>query len=115
VSAAEAGYRLFDTAYAYGNEEGVGRGLRRAVCRARSCPHDQAQRPSGTASRRCRTGGPPPRKRLDVDYIDLFMIHWPLPRQDGYVDAVRGLAKLLGTAACARSAPPTSSPRTSTA
>jgi 2,5-diketo-D-gluconate reductase A len=34
-------------------------------------------------------------KRLGVDYIDLFLIHWPLPRQDRYVDAVRGLAKLL--------------------
>jgi 2,5-diketo-D-gluconate reductase A len=36
-----------------------------------------------------------PVARLGVDYIDLFLIHWPLPRQDRYVDAVRGLAKLL--------------------
>ena len=35
--ALEAGYRHVDTAAAYGNEEGVGRGCGRAGCRARRC------------------------------------------------------------------------------
>jgi 2,5-diketo-D-gluconate reductase A len=95
AQAVEAGYRLVDTAYAYGNEEGVGRGLR-----ASGLPREElfvttklngewhgydAVQESFAASA----------ERLGVDYVDLYLIHWPLPRQDRYVDAVRGLAKLL--------------------
>ena len=34
-------------------------------------------------------------EKLGVDYIDLFLIHWPNPRQDRYVDAFSGLVELL--------------------
>jgi 2,5-diketo-D-gluconate reductase A len=95
VAAVEAGYRLFDTAYAYGNEEGVGRGVR-----ACGIPREQLFITS-------KLNGPwhgyegvqeawaGSVERLGFDYVDLFLIHWPLPAQDRYVDAVRGLAKLL--------------------
>lgn len=95
VSAVEAGYRLFDTAYAYANEEGVGRGMR-----ASGLPREElfvttklnGQWHGVEAAQDAWAGSA---QRLGVDYIDLFLIHWPLPRQDRYVDAVRGLAKLL--------------------
>jgi 2,5-diketo-D-gluconate reductase A len=95
VSAVEAGYRLFDTAYAYGNEEGVGRGMR-----ASGLPREElfvttklnGQWHGVEAAQDAWAGSA---QRLGVDYIDLFLIHWPLPRQDRYVDAVRGLATLL--------------------
>jgi 2,5-diketo-D-gluconate reductase A len=95
VSAAEAGYRLFDTAYAYGNEEGVGRGLR-----ACGVPREElflTTKLNGEwhGIEGVQDAWTAATKRLGVDYIDLFMIHWPLPRKDRYVDAVRGLAKLL--------------------
>ncbi|MGD0980755.1 MAG: aldo/keto reductase [Solirubrobacteraceae bacterium] len=95
VAAVEAGYRLFDTAYAYGNEEGVGAGVR-----ACGIPREQLFITS-------KLNGPwhgyegvqeawaGSVERLGFDYVDLFLIHWPLPAQDRYVDAVRGLAKLL--------------------
>jgi 2,5-diketo-D-gluconate reductase A len=95
VTAAEAGYRLFDTAYAYGNEEGVGRGLR-----ACGVPREElfvTTKLNGEwhGIEGAQEAWVASTKRLGVDYIDLFLIHWPLPRQDRYVDAVRGLAKLL--------------------
>jgi 2,5-diketo-D-gluconate reductase A len=95
AQAAEAGYRLFDTAYAYGNEEGVGRGLR-----ASGVPREelfvttklngewhgyQAAQEAFQASA----------DRLGLDYVDMYLIHWPLPQQDAYVEAWKGLAKLL--------------------
>jgi 2,5-diketo-D-gluconate reductase A len=92
---AEIGYRLFDTAYAYGNEEGVGRGL--AAC---GVPREDLFVTTKLNGEWHGVDGvqeawADSTKRLGVDYIDLFLIHWPLPRQDRYVDAVRGLAKLL--------------------
>jgi 2,5-diketo-D-gluconate reductase A len=95
VTAAEAGYRLFDTAYAYGNEEGVGRGLR-----ACGVPREElfvTTKLNGEwhGVEGAQEAWAASTKRLGVDYIDLFLIHWPLPRQDRFVDAVRGLAKLL--------------------
>jgi 2,5-diketo-D-gluconate reductase A len=95
VDGVAAGYRLFDTAYAYGNEQGVGKGLR-----ACGLPREElfiTTKLNGAwhgyeAAQEAWADGA---RRLDVDYIDLLLIHWPLPAQDRYVDAWRGLAKLL--------------------
>ncbi|MDP9841507.1 aldo/keto reductase [Streptosporangium lutulentum] len=95
VQAVEAGYRLFDTAYAYGNEEGVGRGLRASGLPREELfvttklngewhGYDAVQESFADSA-----------ARLGVEYVDLYLIHWPLPRQDRYVDAFKGLAKLL--------------------
>ncbi|HEX2704031.1 MAG TPA: aldo/keto reductase [Solirubrobacteraceae bacterium] len=95
VVAAEAGYRLFVSAYAYGNEEGVGRGL--AAC---GLPREELfvttkLNAEWHGIEGTQEAWAAATKRLGIDYIDLFMIHWPVPRRDRYVDAVRGLAKLL--------------------
>jgi 2,5-diketo-D-gluconate reductase A len=95
AAAIETGYRLIDTAEMYRNEEGVGRGVRRsAVARSdvfvttklseRWHGFSQAQQAFENSSR-----------RLDLDYIDLFLIHWPNPQMDRYVDAWRGMIELL--------------------
>jgi 2,5-diketo-D-gluconate reductase A len=94
-SAIGIGYRLIDTAFNYGNEVGVGRGLRASgvpreelfvTTKLNKEDHgvDEVQRAFE------RSAG-----KLDVDYIDLFLIHWPNPQQDRYVDAYKGLVKLL--------------------
>jgi 2,5-diketo-D-gluconate reductase A len=95
VTATEVGYRLFDTAYAYGNEEGVGRGLRACGVSREELFLTTKLNGEWHGIEGVADAWTAATKRLGVDYIDLFMIHWPLPRQDRYVDAVRGLAKLL--------------------
>jgi 2,5-diketo-D-gluconate reductase A len=95
ATAIGSGYRLIDTAFNYGNEVGVGRGLAASGVKREELfvttklnreDHgiDEAQR----AFERSAT-------KLDVDYIDLLLIHWPNPAQDRYVDAYRGLVRLL--------------------
>ncbi|MCW2900873.1 MAG: oxidoreductase [Streptosporangiaceae bacterium] len=95
AQAIEIGYRLFDTAYAYGNEKGVGRGLR-----ATAVPREElfvTTKLNGewhgvqAAQEAFQTSA----DRLGVDYVDMYLIHWPLPQQDTYVEAWKGLAKLL--------------------
>src|SRR5207302_724680 len=72
--ALEAGYRYIDTAQAYGNEESVGRGLRES-----SVPRDEV-----FITTKFYTGGKDPAaeaehslKRLGLDHVDLYIVHWP--------------------------------------
>jgi 2,5-diketo-D-gluconate reductase A len=90
-----SGYRLVDTAENYGNERGVGRGLK-----ASGVPREELfvttkfnKRWHGVdlVAEACERSA----ERLGLDYIDLLLVHWPNPGQDQYVDAVRGLARLL--------------------
>lgn len=94
AEALRAGYRLIDTAAAYGNEAGVGRGLRASgvpreevliTTKLRGPDHgyDSALRAFDASA-----------KRLGVDYVDLYLIHWPLPMKDLYVDSWRAFVRL---------------------
>jgi 2,5-diketo-D-gluconate reductase A len=93
--ALESGYRHVDTAYAYGNERGVGRGLR-----ASGVPREELFVTSKFNVEWHSVDGVQEAFRMSVDklgtdYLDLFLIHWPNPGQDRYVDAYRGLVRLL--------------------
>jgi len=77
-AALATGYRLIDTAAAYGNEADVGAGVR-----ASGLPRDQIfittklwMSHYGDAARRGFQGS---LRRLGVDYIDLYLLHWPSP------------------------------------
>lgn len=77
--AAKAGYRLIDTASVYKNEDGVGRGLR-----AISVPREEMFITTKVWNNAQRVGdieGAFNRSldRLKLDYIDLYLIHWPVP------------------------------------
>jgi len=95
LAALRAGYRLVDTAENYGNERGVGRGIRASGIdrdevfvttkfNRRWHGYDEAQEAFANSA-----------ERLGLERIDLFLIHWPNPRQDRYVDAWRGMLTLL--------------------
>jgi 2,5-diketo-D-gluconate reductase A len=93
--ALDAGYRLVDTAYAYGNERDVGRGLR-----ASGVPRDElfvTSKLNGEwhGEREAQEACARSLEQLGLEQLDLFLIHWPLPRRDRYVEAWRGMIRLL--------------------
>lgn len=94
-AAVSNGYRLFDTAESYGNEAGVGEGLRRSgIGRDEvfiASKFNKEWHGGGGVARAFEESA----KRLGVDYIDLFLIHWPAPAQDRFVEAFTGLEALL--------------------
>jgi 2,5-diketo-D-gluconate reductase A len=86
AQALSAGYRHIDTAAAYRNEAEVGQaihasGLERGEvfvttkCWNDDQGHDQARRALDASL-----------KRLEMDYVDLYLIHWPVPAHDKYVE-----------------------------
>jgi 2,5-diketo-D-gluconate reductase A len=95
AAALRTGYRLVDTAENYRNERGVGRGIRASGVdrdevfvttkfNERWHGFEEAQQAFANSA-----------ERLGLDHIDLLLIHWPNPKKDRYVDAWRGLVKLL--------------------
>lgn len=88
------GYRLVDTAANYGNERGVGRGIagsdvpREEVVVTTKLPGRHHGYEETLASFE------ESRRRLGLDYVDLYLIHWPLPRLDRYVASWRAMIKL---------------------
>jgi 2,5-diketo-D-gluconate reductase A len=94
-SALGLGYRLIDTAENYGNETGVGDGLRASgVPRADvfiTTKFNRQWHSVPGVRQACEAS----LKRLGTDYIDLLLIHWPNPDQDRYVEAFQGLVRVL--------------------
>ncbi len=99
------GYRLLDTAYNYENEGAVGRAIKNS-----SIPRDQLTITSKLPGRYhgyddAIVAIQESIMRLDIDYIDLYLIHWPNPLEDKYVEAWQaliaaqkaGLVRSIGT------------------
>ncbi|MGO9031311.1 aldo/keto reductase [Mycobacterium sp.] len=97
VSAAlEMGYRLIDTASVYGNEAAVGRaiaasGIPRAELFVTTKLANADQGLTSTQNA-CKAS----LERLGLDYLDLYLIHWPAPQLGKYVDSFGGLIQLRG-------------------
>ncbi|CRZ15159.1 aldo/keto reductase [Mycolicibacterium neworleansense] len=95
VSAAlEAGHRLIDTAAAYGNEAGVGRAIA-----ASGIPREQISVTTKLAVtdhgfQSSQNAGRASLERLGLDYVDLYLIHWPGTDTGKYVDSWGGLMAL---------------------
>jgi len=89
------GYRLIDTAHNYGNERGVGAGLRASgVPREELFVTTKFNKRSHSV-RGVRRAAQDSVRRMGVDYLDLLLIHWPNPWRDRYVAAWQGLIELL--------------------
>ncbi|MFE5329071.1 aldo/keto reductase [Embleya sp. NPDC056575] len=95
TNAIEVGYRSIDTAAIYGNEAGVGRALA-----ASSVPREELfvttklwnteQGYDSTLAAFEESA-----RLLGLDYVDMYLIHWPAASRDSYLDTWRAFEKLL--------------------
>ena len=89
-----AGYRHIDTAAAYRNEKGVGAAIaasgipREEVFVTTKLWNEQQGFDSALATFEKSLG------RLGMDYVDLYLIHWPVPTQDRFVDTWRAFERI---------------------
>jgi 2,5-diketo-D-gluconate reductase A len=93
ATALEAGYRSIDTAAMYRNEDGVGRAVAASgIARDELFVTTKLDNPthrSGDVERAFEQS----LQRLGLDCVDLYLIHWPLPAADRYVQVWSTLAK----------------------
>ncbi|WP_426227229.1 aldo/keto reductase [Pseudarthrobacter sp. DSP2-3-2b1] len=90
--ALEAGYRHIDTAAAYRNEAGVG-----AAIAAAGIPREElfiTTKLRNGEQGRAQEAFQNSRKALGLDFVDLYLIHWPVPSQDLYVQAWKEMERL---------------------
>lgn len=90
--ALEVGYRHIDTAAFYGNEEGVG-----AAIRESGIPRDEIFVTTKLWNDRhedAEAALAESLEKLGLDRVDLYLIHWPVPKQDTYLDAWNSLIEL---------------------
>ncbi|MDE9493487.1 2,5-didehydrogluconate reductase DkgA [Xenorhabdus bovienii] len=91
-TALEVGYRSIDTAAIYHNESGVGKALkeidipREEIFVTTKLWNDRHQDAKAALEESL--------DKLQLDYIDLYLLHWPVPHQDQYVEAWKQLIEL---------------------
>jgi 2,5-diketo-D-gluconate reductase A len=97
IAATDIGYRLFDTAVRYGNEAAVGAGIHAAGVSREELFVTTKFDGEFQGGRRAQRGLDDSLGRLGLDYVDLILIHWPLPRRDLYIDTWKTFEQLLAT------------------
>jgi 2,5-diketo-D-gluconate reductase A len=98
------GYRHVDTAAAYGNEAGVGEAIRESGLEREDVFVTTKCWNSSQGYERSKGAARKSLERLGMDHVDLYLIHWPAPAQDKYVETWKafiemqeqGLARSIG-------------------
>lgn len=95
VAAVEAGYRHIDTAYRYGNQRGVGKGIRDSGINREELFVTTKLDGEFQGNDRAVAGLDECLRQLELDYVDLLLIHWPLPQRDEYISTWKTFEKLV--------------------
>lgn len=90
-SGINAGYRLIDTAYNYENEGAVGEGIRRSGISREELWVTSKLPGRYHTYEKALVAIQESLYRSQLDYFDLYLIHWPMPNQDTYVEAWQAL------------------------
>ncbi|GGV75162.1 diketogulonate reductase-like aldo/keto reductase [Streptomyces albaduncus] len=94
ATALEAGYRSIDTAAAYGNEEGTGKAVARSGIAREDLFVTTKLWNSDHGYESTLRAFDTSLSKLGLDYVDLYLIHWPTPQRDLYVDTYKAFEKL---------------------
>lgn len=100
LAALEIGYRHIDTAEMYGNERGVGAavrasGIARSDIFVTSKLNNGFHAPADALAAFDRTFDD-----LDIGYVDLFLVHWPLPDVLDYVETWKAMEQIAASGRC---------------
>ncbi|WP_311775111.1 aldo/keto reductase [Alkalihalobacillus sp. TS-13] len=90
----EVGYRSIDTAAIYGNERGVGEALKQSGIRREELFITTKVWNSDQGFENTLRAFDESLDKLGLDYVDLYLIHWPTPEFDEYVETYKALEKL---------------------
>jgi diketogulonate reductase-like aldo/keto reductase len=93
-TAFEAGYRHIDTAAAYNNEAGVGAAIKASGLPRQDVFVTTKLRNGNQGYNEALVAYDESCERLGLEQIDLYLIHWPYPSADRYVDSWRALERL---------------------
>jgi 2,5-diketo-D-gluconate reductase A len=94
-AALEAGYRSIDTAAVYGNEEGTGKAIAGSgIARDELFVTTKLGNGDQGYDSTLRAFDASLAK-LGLDHVDLYLIHWPMPAKDRYVDSYKAFEKIL--------------------
>jgi len=93
TDALEVGYRHIDTAAIYGNEEGVGRAIAASGIPREELFVTTKQWHTNQQTDAANSAIDESLTKLGLDYVDLYLIHWPAPAHDRYVEAWHALER----------------------
>ncbi|MFC4607021.1 aldo/keto reductase [Streptomyces maoxianensis] len=94
ATALEAGYRSIDTAAIYENEAGTGRAVAASGLPREELFVTTKLWNSDQGYDKALRAFDASLDKLGLDYVDLYLIHWPLPSKDAYVDTYKALEKI---------------------
>ncbi|KKW65328.1 oxidoreductase [Mycolicibacterium elephantis] len=94
ATALDAGYRHIDTAAAYGNEREVGQAVAKSGLAREDVFVTTKLWNSDQGYDSTLKAFDASMQRLGMDYLDLYLIHWPVPANDAYVDTFKAFAHL---------------------
>lgn len=95
VTAINVGYRHIDTAYRYGNQRGVGKGIRDSGIDREELFVTTKLDGEFQGNDLAIAGLDECLRQLGLDYVDLLLIHWPLPQRDQYISTWKTFETLV--------------------